>query len=81
MAFIIFIEGLILVYRMNTPNIFNSTVHAATILMESLMLALTIIGMIALITQKELVSTFAYLFIFIPVIIKIFYSIDERRKH
>ena len=80
-AFILFIEGLILMIRMNTPNIFNSTVHAATIFMESLMIALTTIGIIALITQKDIISTFVYLFVFIPVVIKIFYSIDERMKH
>jgi hypothetical protein len=66
---------------MNTPNIFNTMVHAATIFMESLMVALTIIGIIALITQKDILTTLAYLFIFIPVIVKIFYAIDERRKH
>jgi hypothetical protein len=66
---------------MNTPNIFNSLVHSTTLLLESLMTALTIIGIIALITDKDILSTLAYLFIFIPVIVKIFYAIDERRKH
>ncbi len=66
---------------MNTPNIFNSTVHAATILMESLITAISIIGMIALITGKDILSTLAYLFIFIPILIKAFYYVDERRKH
>ena len=81
LALILAIEGLILMYRMNTPNIFNTTVHAATIFLESVMVALTLIGLIALITKKDILSTLAYLFIFIPVIIKIFYAIDERRKH
>lgn len=81
LALILSIEGLILIYRMNTPNIFNTTVHAATIFLESIMVALTLIGLIALITQKDILSTIAYLFIFVPVIIKIFYAIDERRKH
>jgi hypothetical protein len=66
---------------MNTPNIFNTMVHAATLFMESLMTALTAIGLIALITKKDIFSTLAYLFIFIPVIVKIFYAIDESRKH
>jgi len=56
-------------------------VHASTIFMESLMVALSIIGIISLITGKDILSTLAYLFIFIPVIVKIFYAIDERRKH
>ena len=81
LALILAIEGVILMYRMNTPNIFNTTVHAVTIFLESTMVALTLIGLIALITKKDILSTIAYLFIFIPVIIKIFYAIDERRKH
>ncbi len=81
LAIILGLESLILLYRMNTPNIFNSMVHAATIFMESLMVALTLIGMISLITGKGIMGTLAYLFIFIPVIVKIFYAIDERRKH
>jgi hypothetical protein len=81
LAIVLMIECVILLYRMNTPNIFNSMVHAATIFMESLMVALSIIGIIALITGKDILSTLAYLFIFIPVIVKIFYAIDERRKH
>jgi hypothetical protein len=81
LAIILLIEGLILLYRMNTPNIFNTRVHTATIFLESTMVALTLIGLIALITKKDILSTIAYLFIFIPVIIKIFYAIDERRKH
>ena len=81
LAIVLTIEGMILLYRMNSPNIFNSMVHAATILMESLIVALSIIGIIALITGKDILSTLAYLFIFIPVIVKIFYAIDERRKH
>lgn len=81
LTIILAIEGVILMYRMNTPNIFNSMVHASTIFIESLMVALSIIGIIALITGKDILSTLAYLFIFIPVIVKIFYALDERRKH
>jgi len=81
LAIVLAIECLILMYRMNTPNIFNTMVHASTIFMESLMVAVSIIGIIALITGKDILSTLAYLFIFIPVIVKIFYAIDERRKH
>lgn len=81
LGFILAIEGLILIYRMNTPNIFNTMVHSVTLFLESLMTALTIIGIIALITEKDIMSTLAYLFIFIPVIVKIFYAIDENRKH
>lgn len=66
---------------MNTPNIFNTTVHSVTLFLESLLVALTMIGLIALLTDQTIFGTLAYLFIFIPVIIKIFYSIDERRKH
>lgn len=81
LALVLGIEALILIYRMNTPNIFNTVVHAATLFLESLMVALTLIGLIALLSGKDILSTLAYLFIFIPVIIKIFYAIDERRKH
>lgn len=81
LGFIMGIEALILIYRMNTPNIFNTMIHSMTLFLESLMTALTIIGIIALITDKDILSTMAYLFIFIPVIVKIFYAIDERRKH
>lgn len=81
LGFVLAIEGLILIYRMNTPNIFNTMVHSVTLFLESLMTALTIIGIISLITDKDILSTLAYLFIFIPVIVKIFYAIDERRKH
>lgn len=81
LGFILGIEALILIYRMNTPNIFNTMIHSMTLFLESLMTALTIIGIIALITDKDILSTMAYLFIFIPVIVKIFYAIDERRKH
>jgi hypothetical protein len=37
---------------------------------------LTVIGLLALITGRDILSTLAYLCIFIPVIIKIFYSVD-----
>lgn len=66
---------------MNTPNIFNSLVHDLTLFLESLLISLTIIGMIALVTGRDILSTLAYLCIFIPVIIKIFFSIDQSRKH
>ena len=81
MVFVLIIEIFILAYRMNTPNIFNSIVHDYTLLMESLMISLTAIGLISLITQRDILSTLAYLCIFIPVTIKIFYSIDQNRKH
>jgi hypothetical protein len=63
-------------YRINTPNIFNSLVHDFTLFLESLIISLTVIGLIALITGRDILSTLAYLCIFIPVIIKIFYSLD-----
>jgi hypothetical protein len=81
LSVVLALEALILIYRMNTPNIFNTVVHTATLFLESLMVALTLIGLIALVSAKDLMSTLAYLFIFIPVIIKIFYAIDEHRKH
>lgn len=81
LAFIIFFETMILVYRMNTPNIFNTIVHDYTLLLESLLLSVTLIGLIALVTIRDILSTMAYLCIFIPVFIKIFYSIDLSRKH
>lgn len=81
LVFVLIIEIFILAYRMNTPNIFNSIVHDYTLLMESLMISLTAIGLISLITQRDILSTLAYLCIFIPVTIKIFYSIDQNRKH
>jgi hypothetical protein len=63
-------------YRINTPNIFNSLVHDFTLFLESLIVSLTVIGLITLITGRDIMSTLAYLCIFIPVIIKIFYSLD-----
>lgn len=81
LGFILALEVLILFYRMNAPNIFNTMVHAVTLFLESLMTALTLIGIISLITDKDILSTLAYLFIFIPIIVRIFYAIDERRKH
>lgn len=72
---------IILVYRMNTPNIFNSLVHDFTLFLESLLISLTLISIIALITERDILSTMAYLCIFIPVIIKIFYYVDQSRKH
>jgi hypothetical protein len=81
LAFIMALESLILMYRMNSPNIFNTIVHDYTLFLESLVISLTIIGMIAIITQRDILSTMAYLCIFIPVIIKIFYSVDQNRKH
>lgn len=50
MGIIIALECFILIYRMNTPNIFNTTVHMATLFLESCMVALTFIGLIALFT-------------------------------
>ncbi len=76
MAFILVLEILIVMYRINTPNIFNSLVHDFTLFLESLIISLTLIGLIALITDRDILSTLAYLCIFIPVIIKIFYSLD-----
>lgn len=81
LCIVLAIEAMILIYRMNSPNIFNTMVHSVTLFLESLLVALTVIGLIALITEKDILSTLAYLFIFIPVIIKIFYALDERRKH
>jgi len=76
MAFVLVLEILIIMYRINTPNIFNSLVHDFTLFLESLIVSLTTIGLIALITGRDILSTLAYLCIFIPVIIKIFYSLD-----
>ena len=76
MAFVLVLEILIIMYRINTPNIFNSLVHDFTLFLESLIVSLTVIGLIALITGRDIMSTLAYLCIFIPVIIKIFYSLD-----
>lgn len=76
MAFVLVLEILIIMYRINTPNIFNSLVHDFTLFLESLIISLTIIGLLALITGRDILSTLAYLCIFIPVIIKIFYSVD-----
>lgn len=80
MAFVLVLEILIIMYRINTPNIFNSLVHDFTLFLESLIISLTVIGLLALITRRDILSTLAYLCIFIPVIIKIFYSVDQRRK-
>ena len=63
-------------YRMNSPNIFNSLVHDYTLLLESLMFSLSVIGIIALFSQRDILTTCAYLCIFIPVFIKILYSVD-----
>ena len=76
LAFILVFETMILVYRMNTPNIFNTIVHDYTLLLESLLLSVTLIGLIALVTFRDILSTMAYLCIFIPIFIKIFYSVD-----
>ena len=76
MAFVLVLEILIIMYRINTPNIFNSLVHDFTLFLESLIISLTVIGLLALITGRDILSTLAYLCIFIPVIIKIFYSVD-----
>ncbi len=75
-VFVLILEILIVMYRMNTPNIFNTLVHDFTLFLESLILSLTLIGVIGLITNRDILSTLAYLCIFIPVIIKIFFSID-----
>ena len=55
--------------------------HAATVSLESLLFSLTLIGLIALITQKSILTTLAYLFLLIPMVIGIAFSLDERRKH
>lgn len=75
-AFILVLEFIIISYRMNTPNIFNTVVHDFTLFLEAFIISLTLIGMIALITSRDILSTMAYLCIFIPVILKIFFSID-----
>lgn len=74
-------EVTILMYRMNTPSIFNTVVHDFTVLLETFQLTVTLIGLVSLITQRDILSTMAYLCIFIPVIIKIFSSIDQNRKN
>lgn len=74
-------ELLTLVYRMNTPNIFHTMIHDFTLLLEGGVLSLTAIGIIALITKRDILTTLAYLCIFVPVIVKIFYTIDLNRKH
>lgn len=50
LSFILALEVSILVYRMNTPNIFNTLVHDFTLLLESFVISITGIGLIALIT-------------------------------
>lgn len=50
LGFIMGLQLLILLYRMNTPNIFNTIVHDYTLLLESLVLSLSAIGLIALFT-------------------------------
>ena len=76
MGFILGFEMLILVYRMNTPNIFNTLIHSATVFMEALILSLTILGAAAMVTGRDILTTLAYLFIVIPITIKIFFSVD-----
>jgi hypothetical protein len=75
-TFILVLEFIVITYRMNTPNIFNTVVHDFTLFLEALIISLTLIGLIALITGRDILSTMAYLCIFIPVILKIFFSID-----
>ena len=81
LVFILACEITILIYRMNTPSIFNTLVHDFTVLLETLLLTVSLIGLVSLITQRDILSTMAYLCIFIPVIIKIFSSIDQSRKN
>ncbi len=81
LAFVLLLELAIIAYRMNTPSIFNSVVHDFTLFLEALIISLTLIGMIALATGRDILSTLAYLCIFIPVILKICFSIDQTRKH
>lgn len=80
-TFILLLEFIVITYRMNTPNIFNTVVHDFTLFLEAFIISLTLIGLIALITGRDILSTMAYLCIFIPVILKIFFSIDQSRKH
>ena len=68
--------SLILLYRINTPNIFNAKVHDFTLFLESSFVALSFIGLVSLITDRDIFTTLAYLFVFIPVMIKIIFSID-----
>ncbi|CDW78804.1 pas domain s-box family protein [Stylonychia lemnae] len=75
------VQVLIIVYRINTPNIFNQTIHNYTLLLESSYVALTFIGLVALLTGRDIFSTLAYLLIFIPIMVKIIFFADQHRKH
>jgi hypothetical protein len=66
---------------MNTPSIFNTLVHDLTLFLEAFLISITVIGLVSIATGRDILSTLAYLCIFIPVIIKIFFSIDLQRKH
>ena len=80
-AFILVFEFTIIVYRMNTPNIFNTLMHNYTLFLESLVISFSLIGLVALVTGRDILSTLAYLCIFIPIIVKVFSTIDSSRKH
>ena len=67
----------ILAYRMNTPNIFNVHVHDATLMLEGIFVSLGLIGLIALLSDRDIFSTLAYTFVFIPVMVKIILAIDQ----
>lgn len=71
----------ILAYRMNTPNIFNTTVHIVTLALEAILPSLTLIGLIALATQKDILTTLAYTFLIVPMLVRIAFTLEERRKH
>ena len=66
MAFVLVLEILIIMYRINTPNIFNSIVHDYTLLMESLMISLTAIGLISLIPNVPNLKSLRTLRVFRP---------------
>jgi hypothetical protein len=76
LTFVLILEILIIIYRMNTPSIFNTLVHDLTLFLEAFLISITVIGLVSIATGRDILSTLAYLCIFIPVIIKIFFSID-----
>eukprot|EP00347_Sterkiella_histriomuscorum_P015474 403356890 len=71
-------------------NSFDKTKESSYLLKGlSLFLVLTqtvlqvpvIVSVISLLTDRDIFSTLAYLFIFIPVMVKIIFSADQHRKH
>ena len=62
------VSALIMVYRINTPNIFNAQIHTFTFLLETFFLSFVAIGVVAKLSSRNFSQIMAYLGIFIPVI-------------